>query len=537
MDAAGVSPSDVETCSAGMYFLGSLVLVKNEYERKASIVDGQQRLITLTILLCVIRDLTEDEDLKKDRDESIKQAAKPDKNLHEQLRIRLRRQKDQSFFENYIQRINSTTDLPAVEQYEGSQALIIENADYFREQLNTLNQNELTQLIKFILNSCYLVVIEVPDESAARRIFKVLNARGLDLNPTDLLKVNLLARADQQGGESLEHELSEDWEEAESALGRDRFIDLFTHIRFIFQREKPRTALEEGFLESVPPFTKNHPKKFFVDVFEPYEKALSLLDNDQKMVELLGTISAAKVEALKRLDNKDWEAPFIFCLNKYLEDGQFNIKEFITKFERLAYYLFVTRADINARLLRYGSVLDQIDLSNRKNTRNAGIDLSGEETLKFFDALDDRVYLTRRVVKPLLLRLDQALSDKSALFHQPIVTVEHVAPQTVEEKTQWAKWFSDETYDHEYWLHRIANLVLLSRKKNSAAKNYEFERKKSEYFDRNKSCPFVLTTQIRTVKNWTPTYLQKRQNKLLESLATDWDLKDEFFEWLRLRSE
>lgn len=530
MDAAGVSPSNDETYSAGMYFLGSLVLVKKQNAREARIVDGQQRLITLTILLCVLRDITVDESQKRELDRYVRQAAQRFLGLPEQLRIRLRRQEDQSFFEEHIQSIDATANLPPPEQYEGSQTLIIENADYFRDQVGELTENNLTRLIVFILNSCYVVVITVPIETAARRIFKVLNARGLDLYPTDLLKVDLLERAVQRGGEDLERELSEQWENAESALGRDRFIDLFTHIRFIYQREKPRLALEEGFPKYVEPFTKFPPRKFFDNVFKPYEKALALLDDDPALFNKLGAKVAARISALKRLDNKDWEAPLIFCLNKFLKGEQFNLEEFVIKYERLAYYLFVTRADVNIRSRRYGSVLDQIDPRARMPQRHTDIELSDEETKTFFDALDGPVYLSTRVVRPLLLRLDQALSDQGAVYHQPIITVEHVAPQTIQEKSQWDIWFANRDV-HEFWLHRIANLVLLSRRKNSKASNFDFEQKKTEYFVKDDVCPFILTAQVLQVDEWSENLLSVRQLELIAALAKDWELVSEFEQW------
>ena len=51
---------DNRDASGGLYFLGSIVLVKLPTEAQAKVIDGQQRLTTLTILLSVLRDLTTD---------------------------------------------------------------------------------------------------------------------------------------------------------------------------------------------------------------------------------------------------------------------------------------------------------------------------------------------------------------------------------------------------------------------------------------------------------------------------------------------
>ena len=93
--------------SEGLYFLGSIVLVKTPAEPEAKVVDGQQRLTTLTILLSVLRDLTDDRELNIRRDAYVKQAANPDLGRPERLRLHLR-QRDQVFFENTVQRRDAT---------------------------------------------------------------------------------------------------------------------------------------------------------------------------------------------------------------------------------------------------------------------------------------------------------------------------------------------------------------------------------------------------------------------------------------------
>ena len=43
------------------YFLGSIVLIKTQDNPKSDVVDGQQRLTTLTMLFCVLRESTDGE--------------------------------------------------------------------------------------------------------------------------------------------------------------------------------------------------------------------------------------------------------------------------------------------------------------------------------------------------------------------------------------------------------------------------------------------------------------------------------------------
>lgn len=250
----------------GFYFLGSVVLVKSHGSPEAKVVDGQQRLTTLTILFSVLRDLTDDMQARLKRERYVKQAADEDMGLREKLRLQLRRQ-DQAFFEKHVQTTGATSALPTFAGLEGSQARIVENAVIIRARLEAMSEVQRSEFIRFLLLNCYLVVVEVPTDTAARRIFTVLNARGMDLSATDILKADLLERAGHT-----ERTLAERWEECERALDRDGFSELFTHIRMIFERDKPRNSLENGFADNVPPF-KGDPGTFMDQVLEPYADA------------------------------------------------------------------------------------------------------------------------------------------------------------------------------------------------------------------------------------------------------------------------
>jgi uncharacterized protein with ParB-like and HNH nuclease domain len=61
--------------SGGVYFLGSIVLIKSPNSPQSKVVDGQQRLTTLTILLSILRDLTTDLEVKINRRSYVYQKA------------------------------------------------------------------------------------------------------------------------------------------------------------------------------------------------------------------------------------------------------------------------------------------------------------------------------------------------------------------------------------------------------------------------------------------------------------------------------
>ena len=187
----------------------------------------------------------------------------------------------------------------------------------------------------------------------------------------------------------------------------------------IFQREKPRSALEVGFPEFVIPF-RGDPEEFISGTLDPFAEAFTLAEDRDKIEQRFDARTASLLRSLNRLDNKDWVPPLLLQLKQYSANEGSMSPDFIMKLERLAYYLFVTRSDVNARMSRYADVLYQIDPREGHTPRSMGLEFSDEDTRYFLDGLDAPIYLKSRVVKPLLLRLDLALSDGSAVYDYPI---------------------------------------------------------------------------------------------------------------------
>lgn len=142
--------------SGGMYFLGSIVLIKTPTSPISKVRDGQQRLTTLTILLSVLRDLTGDPESKISRRSYVFQKANPDSGTEDRYRVLLR-PRDRLFFSNQIQKPDSTKVLPDHTLFDGSQARILENAEYFRSTLVDCDEKRRNSLIALIIQHCFVV--------------------------------------------------------------------------------------------------------------------------------------------------------------------------------------------------------------------------------------------------------------------------------------------------------------------------------------------------------------------------------------------
>jgi uncharacterized protein DUF1524 len=304
------------------------------------------------------------------------------------------------------------------------------------------------------------------------------------------------------------------------AVSRDGMVELFGHIRMIYEREKARLALEAGFPRFVKQF-RGDADRFVSDILEPMADAFLLLSDDKVFEKQFGSEAAKAVRSLARIDNKDWVPPALLRLWNRKPGENEEVADFLIQLERLAYFLFVSRRGVNERIARFAAVMDEFE--PRGGAQAKGLSLTEIEQAEFISELDGPIYLRGRVCKPLLQRLDEALSSGGASYDQ-VVSIEHVLPQTVDEQSEWATLFPDE-FERNEWTHRLANLVFLTRRINTRASNWDFEKKKTEYFSsRDGSSPFVITQDVLRTERWTPEHLIVRQSRVLQKLATVWRL-------------
>lgn len=98
-------------------------------------------------------------------------------------------------------------------------------------------------------------------------------------------------------------------------------------------------------------------------------------------------------------------------------------------------------------------------------------------------------------------------------------------PQHPGKDSEWMKIWPD-VQQQKYWLNKIANLVPLTRQRNSAAQNYDFDIKKVKYFQsKNGTTSYTLTTQVINVDEWTPRIVESRQKYLEDVFTNKWDVK------------
>ena len=506
------------------YFLGSIVLIKDEGKPNAEVIDGQQRLTTLTILLAALASYFSG-DLRSDFENYLREPGRASQGLMPKPRLTLR-ERDRKFFADYVQNLKfkELIALDPAQLDNESQRNIRRNAELLLQKLDVSFKGATERLCEFgafLVQRCFLVAVSTPSQQSAFRVFSVLNSRGLDLLPTDIIKSDIIGNIKSPDKQD---DVTERWEELEVQTGRDGFAELFGHIRMIFAKEKARRTLLEEFREQVIKKYES-PETLMSTVVEPFAEAYLIA----KKCQYLSTTNAADVNALlkwlNRIENSDWLPSAIKFLATQGKNADY-VLWFFRKLERLASFMHICGYDVNQRIERYASVLSELEGSHSLEAPLSAVDLGPEEKSEMLQVLDGDIYLmTARRRNHLLLRLDAFLGDGAATYDNGLLTIEHVLPQTVDPASNWQTLWPDEAL-RKRWVHRLANLVPLTQKRNSKAQNYDFDTKKSAYFGgKHGVSSYVLTTQVLNAASWTPGIVAQRQTDLIDVLATRWDLK------------
>ena len=504
------------------YFLGSIVLIKDDEKPEADVIDGQQRLTTLSILISSIASKFQGDDRNQLKERLVEPGDKW-QGLEASPRLQLR-ESDQEFFRTYIQdvEIDSLLALDPQQLDDEPKQNIFYNCKVFIDRIDReLDKRELIGFTMFLIQRCYLVAVSTQSRESAYRVFSVLNSRGLDLLPMDIIKADVIGDIDSAKRKSY----SKKWENLEITAGRKGFDDVFAHTRTIFTKRKARKSLDYEIKEYVLSTLKS-PESFIDDVLVPYTEAYQTIVDEDYAAQNSAEEVNEYLSWLNRINNSDW----IPCAIKFFADRKASpeyVLWFTRKLERLASFMHITAKDVNERIARFSTILEEMESSPSHSLSSPllSVELTPSEKNQFINALNGDIYnMVSKRRNYAVLRLDAIVNSGTTNYDPKSLTIEHVLPQTVKQGSEWATLWPDEI-ERWNWLHRIANLVPLPRRKNSEAQNYDFAVKKDKYFkSKSKTTTFALTTWVTNEDSWTPEVVQKRQEELMAEFKKEWEL-------------
>ncbi|CAL8466308.1 g5844 [Coccomyxa elongata] len=240
----------VDGCREFNLGMMNVCAVSKDSRTVLEILDGQQRLDTLCLILAAIRKKLLDHGKEEETEyangisERLWQRADKCEDLREQPRLELK-WFDVGFFNNILKEPSAMESIKGPSSpHSITQKNIRANLQAIKVRLEDCSTQECIAVMKYILNSTYMVVAKYTDTQAALQVYRTGNmTEGLKLAPMDLLKAEVLEHVELKEQEAI----SNSWEELERQLGRQEMAELFKYLIIIYleKRHSPNTEMDD----------------------------------------------------------------------------------------------------------------------------------------------------------------------------------------------------------------------------------------------------------------------------------------------------
>ncbi len=510
--------------AAAQHFLGSFVYVQDQVGAGFAswlVIDGQQRLTTLTLLMVALRDHVEEVGW----DGNVPSVAQIDdfflKNSYEtgvrHYRVALRRHDDAT--------LRALVDGSDPGEVHDSSEAILSAYGRFREHLRDARVDP-----QAIYQGVYrLVVIDVTLEHPVdnpQEIFESLNSTGVDLAQSDLIRNYLLMGLNSEEQTQLYEQYWSKLEDVfrDAGFGFEEFLR--DHIA-MNKRSATQTRADRVYGE----FKRYWPSAGF-------DEASSLLSDMLKMGRyyawfLRPSLSphqdlapALRFARYGRLGTV--HAALVSRLYRFWDRGQLSIGEFAEAMTLLKSYL-LRRAVLGWSTGNYWNVFQRVAHALEEDAvfetfkvalvreRVGNRFPSNEEFLK---GVQERDLYSMRVCRHVLDTLENHGQDEISPLGD--YSIEHVMPQTLDESGKWEAMLGDDWEEvHQTWLHRLGNLTLVGFDRNSSLSNLPFLKKREHPLGFKQSA-VRLNHYIRDQDKWTATQMRERGAELAQRAVGIW---------------
>lgn len=516
--------SDIVRGVEPAHYMGYLVL-KTSDNRNFDIIDGQQRLTTLSLIVLaamkLIKELIAQDYHAADNQKRLDQLRASyigyldPVTLTTRNKLTLNRNND-DYYRNYLATL--ADHLPQ-RGFPASTLTMRKSFLWFERRLrdhiaNAADRGKaLASFVETISDKLFFTVITVADELNAYRVFETLNARGVRLSATDLLKNYLFAVLAREASSNLD-DLERHWDSIVDRLGSEsvpeflrthwnsrhplaRQSELFKVIRtHITSRADVFTLLREmdedldAYLALTQPSGAAWPPQW-----KAYAQELAMFSVRLPFAMLM----AAK----RRLSDDDFGALLratVVITFRYNVIGSLHTGELERVYNAIALRLH------RGELTTWSQVSDAL----------RPIYPSDEAFRTYFAeaALKTSQSRNAKIVRYILCQLEKQVSGQDFDYESANYTIEHILPQSPAQG-----WEAFDDRDLEQFVHRIGNMAMLEAGKNRDLGNRSYAEKRPIL----QQSVFALTRQLAEENDdWTPERLTAWQRKLARIAAGVW---------------
>ncbi|MEW5965337.1 MAG: DUF262 domain-containing HNH endonuclease family protein [Pseudomonadota bacterium] len=496
------------------YQLGVMTLVERDGSPDAAIIDGHQRIMALTILFAVLRDLEIDPSVKERLSALI---IKPPRGRLRTGELVLQPQPLLAdFMAELVQRPGVTLRDPVIGEHELSETEhnILENRDYLIAALadGQIDLDERRQLSEFLLDECRLILRIMDDEVEAWRTLETEEATRVDFNACSRAKASILSALPLADRERC----GRVWEQCEQLVGADDMHALLGFVRTLKLRHRAQKPVETEIWEHAG--LEKGAAAFFEGEMLPAARRLRALKKGE-----IGAGEAGKrlAERLARIGwvQLDFWIPAALHWLAVRGEADAETEAFFARLERLVWIARIANLETPKQEKRTLALLTHIDKGRHVDEM---AELAIEKKLKqeALANLESTNFRQKAYSALVLRRISVALGKDSGPYDRDQVTFEHIIPRNPEEDRGWRRilksWKQVEPH-----INRLGNLTFLTREENNRAGTRDWEGKREVY----RESVHVLAREAASREQWSVGAVAERTEELIAILLREWDLK------------
>lgn len=504
------------------HYMGAIVLQSsNTSDKEFTIIDGQQRLATLSIIAIAIiekiQNLVEQEQQKEanqERQEILRRTYLSDRDprsLRYSSKILLNENNNDFYQSNLI----NLRQLRNIRSLSKSNQLLWQAFQYFSSHLGELSDvvQSGEKLAEFLTDTVaqrlLFIQINVEDELNAYTVFETLNARGIELSSTDLLKNYLFSLF--QGPDDLQ-EAQRQWRRIINTVQMERFPEFLRYYLSLKQTRVRRERLFKIVRESV----KEGQQAFeLLDKLENYGSLFIALGNSNDEFWRDTPEHRSYIYELELFRVKQ-AYPTLFAAYERFSAENFSR---LLKLVCVLSFRYTVVSSLNPNDLEtlYNRVAISITNGEITNPRQVfdnlrSVYVSDEKFLQDFSLLSISTKgQKKKLVRYILCKLEADLSNVDV--NEDSFSIEHILPESPSD--DWRRNFTDTQI--EEMVYRIGNLTLLEPHLNRQVGNEIYSIKREVY----QQSVYRLTQNI-LAEEWTPNTLTTRQKFLAQRAVHIW---------------
>lgn len=534
-DIIAAAENAAEVQPALPLFLGTMLFVGSDDPgasvRASLVVDGQQRLLTLTILIAVLRDFAQAD-------------AQPA--LHRRIALlpgvgRLQtdtfhvtpRETDAAFFRRAIQRPGATRSprgRAVLEPGNEAQSNMEEVRSFFVRRIRPMSAERRTAIADFLFESCRVLTLWTQDIDYAHGIFLSINKPGLPLTEEDVILAEVIGplHAEQRRRyQPIIAQMSRYREPRKT--GRRQGKTFFTHLGLAQEWSNDRmiTQLRRAVARA------GGPQRFAQSIFEPMADAYVVTRGGLESREAASETDEwlSRLRVLERFCDDEWVPVAMLALIRFKEDEP-SLCAFLNALDRYAIALSLLRPIQSERRTSYRRIIEELNTSDS---------VRDPESLFALDDHQQAALLRRAALrlkdaangasKAILVRLDAHFSGLPierylGLLEKTAYTVEHVLPkgERLARASGWNQAFPG-VENRQACAWSIGNLLLMEDSRNADARQHDFEAKHRIYFPDAEPHALYLTEEFRGLEEWTRSTLEARHVRLMEAFKAIWRIE------------